>query len=1061
MISCVRHSLGASKVMAIILGIVAMVGISTATTMPSTVRKVGFLMNKGQWPEEVLFMARTPNLNVWITRKGLVFDQFLIQAASATREGHVIRAVWKGIDESRASVVGEGEARARVNYITSQRPEQWSQEVPIYKRVRIRDLYPGIDAVYYIENGNVRYDLDIRPGADLRKVNLAFEGHPSVDVENTTLKVGTRFGQIIMSDLFAYQEGNKAKGVNARFMATGDGVRFDIPDYNSSRHLTIDPVVYGSYIGGDNEDRVVAIEKMPGGNIAVAGWTWKTSFPENAGEYSSTIQGGQDAYVAIMDPTLSRVLHYTFLGGANDDRAADLDVDAQGNIYVTGETVSTDFPVTSGSVGQMYVGGTDVFVVKLDATATNLLLGTYVGGGKEDIPYAMAVDDQGNIIVCGSTTSAAGFPTTNGYQRTFGGQTDGFLTKIATAGATYRFSTYFGKDGIEYFTDVAVDGTGAIFLTGLTNSTTFETFPKPTMWNQNQRPYDRTYNGGASDAIIVKFRANDGGLEFSTYFGGAGDDVGRGVYTDALSRVYAVGETTSNDLPATAGFQQTRAGGKDAFFTIISDDGKELVGCTYYGGTGDEIVAGCEPDAANGAVIVGTTTSVGLKVEGAGSSSERKGGVDAFVASVSTAALKFATVFGGSGNDTPTDVVVDANDDYYIGGYTMSTDMPSGLTPFQGGYGGGSTDGFLTKYAKGTMDLQVPRGGEAWCIGTNQAISWGVLEGAVDTYTLELSPDNGQTWKELAKNITTKTYLWKPDTSLVPGGQYKIRLWSSRGHLSVSAATFTLNAPPAITTQPQAVSGCEGAEAKLTVDVKGTNVRYQWRRNGGNINGATAATYVIPSLTAANAGKYDVVVTGACNPSVTSHQVDVAVSAATAITKQPENVTVEKNAPFTLSVEASGGGLTYQWKLNGENISAPKGTARQLTVSSAQQFDEGSYTCVVTGTCGTATSNAVTVSVTTVGVDEEPAVAASAVRLLGPTPASDVVRIQCTFRTSSAATLRIVDERGRVVSVADLGNVDAGLRTLDIPVGELGSGVYLFEINGGGLHDAVRGVVAR
>jgi len=103
----------------------------------------------------------------------------------------------------------------------------------------------------------------------------------------------------------------------------------------------------------------------------------------------------------------------------------------------------------------------------------------------------------------------------------------------------------------------------------------------------------------------------------------------------------------------------------------------------------------------------------------------------------------------------------------------------------------------------------------------------------------------------------------------------------------------------------------------------------------------------------------------------------------------------------------------------------------------------------------------VTVSVTTVGVDEEPAVAASAIRLLGPTPASDVVRIQCTFRTSSAATLRVVDERGRVVSVVDLGNVDAGLRTLDIPVGELGGGVYLFEINGGGLHDAVRGVVAR
>lgn len=1033
-----------------VMAVMVMAGhIVTAGVNPS-VR--GFIPNAGQWPSEVKYLCRTPGMDAWITTSGLVMDQFEVKGT--TRRGHVLRMQWQEAGPQSNNVVGEPTG-ATVSYLNEASKFSDAKDLQVLKSLRFVDVYPGVDVIYYLDEQNrLRYDLDVKSGVNADEIGFVITGDMGMTIEPNDVRLNTTLGGVVMTDLYAYVLGKKSLGVPASFTARSNGIAFSVPQRDAQAPLTIDPVVYGTYVGSPDNDRVTSLVSRPNG-VYVAGWTTLIQFPTTEGAYQTDNKGLLDGFVALMSKDLNTVSKYTYYGGGGDDKIRAIAIDSDGLVCVAGSTESTNLPLTIGAVGQFYKGQIDVFIAKFSADLSELKFGSYMGGNRDDIPTAIAIDQENSIFICGSTTSTSTFPTTLAHQANHGGGVDGFLARLSPTGGSFSFCTYYGKTSNESFTAMTLDGSGFPYLTGSTSSSDFETAPTPGRFASGRVPYDRTFNGGNTDAFVIKFfpdgtlsKRDDG--TFSTFFGGAGDDEGKGIFVDAQGRPVVVGVTTSNNLPSTGGQQQTPVGQRDLFMCVLTDDGRGLQAMTYYGGTGNDDAIGMIKDpAGNTGWIFGTTTSGDLPFKGDGIEQERRGSTDAFIAQINTSANTFCSLITGEAEDSIIAASFNAEGDLYFAMGSSSTDLFTRTSSFQSARGEGM-EGYVGKLAFGTLGLVAPSGGEKWCMGTNRTITWSTASmPANQTFIIELSKDAGVTWEVLNGAATGLSYAWKPDVSLEARNGYRIRVSTSRGHVQTSEP-FTLVAPPSIAQQPTNASGCAGGQVTLSVVAAGEAPRYQWRKAGQPINGATSATYVINNLSASNAGNYDVQVSGLCTPSVTSSQVTVSVASATAITAQPQGKTVEETKALTLTVTASGSNLTYQWQKGDADIAGA--TSATLTIDRVSMSDAGSYRCVVTGGCGSATSEAAVVVVTpTTSVDDESATALqAAVNVLGPVPANDLVSIRLVVPTGGTASARIIDARGQTRFVHEIGEVVSGTSVLSIPVSSVASGVYGLEISVGG-----------
>jgi hypothetical protein len=328
-------------------------------------------------------------------------------------------------------------------------------------------------------------------------------------------------------------------------------------------------LIYSTYLGGSNGDAGYGIAVDGSGNAYVTGSTTSTDFP--ALNQYQTNQAGDDAFVTKIDSTksgLASLLYSTYLGGSGNDDGRGIAVDGSGNAYVTGYTLSTDFPCLSQYQTDPWDGTYDVFVTKIDMTKSgnaSLLYSTYLGGSRDDYGCGIAVNGSGNAYVTGYTNSAD-FPILNQYQ-TDQTDYDVFVIKIDTTksgNAGLVYSTYLGGSGNDYGSGIAADGSGNAYVTGYTSSTGFPT--------RNQ--YQTDPGDGAHDAFVTKIdttKSGNAGLVYSTYLGGNDDDRGYGIAVDDSGNAYVTGETTSSDFP-TLNQYQTDQTGVDAFITKISAD---------------------------------------------------------------------------------------------------------------------------------------------------------------------------------------------------------------------------------------------------------------------------------------------------------------------------------------------------------------------------------------------------------------------------------------------------------------------------------------------------------
>jgi hypothetical protein len=316
-------------------------------------------------------------------------------------------------------------------------------------------------------------------------------------------------------------------------------------------------LLFSTYLGGSGNDVGNGIAVDSSGSAYVTGDTSSTDFPTQ-NPFQGALAGGDDAFVTKLSPTGNALLYSTYLGGSNTDVGNGIAVDSSGSAYVTGITTSTDFPTQNPFQGAL-AGGFDAFVTKLGPTGNTLLFSTYLGGSGNEFGNGIAVDSSGSAYVTGITDSP-NFPTQNPFQGTFaGGSFDAFVTKFSSTGNSLVYSTYLGGSGDDEGRSIAVDSSGAAYVTGVTDSPNFPT----------QNPFQGAFAGGPFDAFVTKFSSTGNSLVYSTYLGGSGDDDGNGIAVDSSGAAYVTGFTDSPNFPTQNPFQGALAGSDDAFVTKI------------------------------------------------------------------------------------------------------------------------------------------------------------------------------------------------------------------------------------------------------------------------------------------------------------------------------------------------------------------------------------------------------------------------------------------------------------------------------------------------------------
>ncbi len=316
---------------------------------------------------------------------------------------------------------------------------------------------------------------------------------------------------------------------------------------------------YSTYLGGSDTDTPRGISVDGFGNAFVAGQTRSSDFPVTGGAHDPNYPGGtHSVFMSKMDLSGSALVAGTYLGGPDWDEAWDIDVDNDGDPYVTGRTYSTGFPTTAGAFQVTHPGGgTAAFVTKLEDDLSGLLYSTFLGGSNNDHGFAIAVDGDRYAYVTGSTRSTD-FPTTTGaFQSTHPGDRSGFVTKLDKDPLSgLVFSSFLGGGSVDVGRGIAVDNADVVHVTGQTSSNDFPTTP---LANQPSAP-------GSLSAFITLMAADGTALEDSSYLGGSGNEDGLGLAVDTAGDTYVTGWTASHDFPTTSGaFQETYPGAPSAF----------------------------------------------------------------------------------------------------------------------------------------------------------------------------------------------------------------------------------------------------------------------------------------------------------------------------------------------------------------------------------------------------------------------------------------------------------------------------------------------------------------
>lgn len=668
-----------------------------------------FEANQGQVPSGIKFVSRGSGYNLYLDPTGAVLA---IETAQPALHGH--SGIRRNLQSVRMNLVGADQATnvagsvplpGKSNYFIGNDPKNWHTGIPQFAGVHYQRVYPGIDLVFYGTQGHLEYDFKVAPGADPSQAELQFEGVNKLQLTGGDLILTGAGADVRLLAPRVYQSvAGRQQPVDGRFvLRAANRVGFAIGAYDRTKELVIDPTIsYSTYFGGANgAESTPSIAVNGNGNIYIAGSTTSNNLPQATGvtPFQATLKGMQNVFVAELSPTqgLGGLLAMTYLGGSGIDsiagdpvvgNSAGLAVDSAGNAYVGGTTTSTNFPTSNGYQSGPEAGsaGTShVFVSLLNPTLSGLTYSTYLSGNGTDVASALAIDNNGDAFVTGTTTStdvATGFPATllpTAYQKSSLASIQFFLTEINTktiGTGSLAYSTYFGggnpsTGAVAIGGGIAVDTTGNVYFSGTTNffnsgegtngtgGLTAGDFPITNAYQpclDTVPPTTITYpvtctapgSPAPTDAFVAKLNPNNAAtgatqLLFSTYFGGINNDSSTGLTIDTTAQaVYITGATNSTGFNIPSGAGQFQA--------CLNAPTLTLAACTA-------------PDTTHTDAYVAKFTN---PTETSGSTT-----------TTNAVGLSYFSYLGGALNDSGLAIAVDTGAGALVTGETNSTDFPA------------------------------------------------------------------------------------------------------------------------------------------------------------------------------------------------------------------------------------------------------------------------------------------------------------------------------------------------------------------------------------------------
>ena len=573
-----------------------------AAAAERTVPDLHFEANRGQFPEDVAYVARGPGYHVVIDDRGASYD---LGALDGSRR---VRVTMRG-GRAPEAVVPAGALPGRINYFLGNDPEKWVTGAPTFRRVRLRGVYEGIDVDYYADGSRAEYDFVVAPGADPTAIALAFEGADGVRVDaqgRLVLRVGE--DELRTAPPVAFQietavgnGGEERREVPVAFSVAPDGaVRFRLGAYDASRELVIDPVIldYSTSLGGSAADIPTGLQVGSDGTIYVSGRTLSADFQGGPG----MLAGMEDVFVSRISADGTTLLYTTFLGGSDAEFPLDLVVNAAGDAFVVTQTFSNDLP-TLNAFDATLGGNQDYAVARFD-TSGALSYGTYYGGSGDDGAFddgGIALHPSGDVYITGRTSSLPPAALTNAYQSSAcAGQcafVAGFDTTESMA-ASLVYGSYVDGNSDDGGQDIDIDSAGDLYVFGFTASTTG-------LVDAAQAFQPVTNNVNDQDNFLVVLDTTLSGAAqrvYSTYIGSptAEAEPRGGVLVESASAVFVTGATdgvADATFPYTAGFpiknavQGSPGGGEDAYLAKIdttTTGDPSLVFSTFLGGPNTE-----------------------------------------------------------------------------------------------------------------------------------------------------------------------------------------------------------------------------------------------------------------------------------------------------------------------------------------------------------------------------------------------------------------------------------------------------------------------------------------
>jgi gliding motility-associated-like protein len=939
----------------------------------------GFVKNEGQWHENVLYRTELPGAYGFIDRDGISilqldeesFEKFHSRniKPEASR-AHLVRMRFVGgsLDEQIHEYGDHGYPK---HYLRGNDSNLWVTNVRTHNRLRVHNVYPGIDAHFQSAKRTLKYDFEVSPGSDPDQIRIEIDGASSLEIIGHALNISTSVGGFKELAPFAYQLGpnGRVEQVECHFILEGNELSYSFPDgWDTSRKLIIDPeIAFSTFAGSGSDTFGFTASYDSEGNLYGGAIVFDPGYPTTAGAFQVTFGNGDvDCGITKFSADGSELLYSTYLGGSGGETPHSIVTNEDGELYIFGATSSLDFPISSGAYQPNFAGGntvedivdfpqgTDIFVTRLSADGSTIIGSTYVGGSENDglngqsefdFNYAdqfrgeIVLDSNGNAYVA-SVSRSSDFPIVNGYSTNFTGVLSGVVFKLNASLEDMIWSTFTGGSGNEVAFSLQLAPDNSVYFTGGTASPNI-----PVSANAYQSDYM-----GEIDGYVGHISANGSELLHCTYNGTNEYDQNYFVQLDTEGNVYVVGQTLG-DYPVVGNVYSNNFGKQ--FIHKFSPDLSTTEWSTTIGSLNAQInftpsaflVSNCGQIYISGwgGILSGSgtnTTMLGLPLTDDAFQSTSDGN-DFYIMVLAPDAtdLVYATYFGGTGVGEHVDGGTsrfDKNGTIYqavCAGCGGSSDFPTTPGVWSQTNPSPNCNLGVFKFELSSVNaIAQIDGPDAICPGTSFDLV--NLSQGSDTYTWEFSDGNSSNEESLSYSFDSP-------------GTYEIELFAESSDACINPDSTTLiivvEEPAAITAEtPEPV--CPGEPMQL--QASGNVDSWEWFP-ANNISNPTIAN---PIFTGSNTTILNVVGFTDCSSDTaqvvaTIGSVDVAVS---------EDISVCPGESTTLTAS---GGVSYQW--------SPSETLDDTDIPDpvASPVEETTYEVIITTSDGCEITESVTVSI--------------------------------------------------------------------------------------------------